>query len=407
MSRSPFGRTGRVGAFERGLCPRETWPYAARRRRATFAGTRPLRSGRRALFLTAGAFLLAAAPRLARLLAAFLLALDLLAPGFRPALQAPATSEVSIGSGVATLVRPNSPPCGGLVLVHGLSRWGPAHPFFQRMARALARAGFAVLAPDLPHLRAFQMAESDVHVVVEAIKALENTAPGPLGILGFSFGAGPALLAAADPEIRDRVALIGTFGGYWDLAHVIVFITTGWYEEDGQWRRGRQQEYNRWKLLAALTPYIADPEEQRRLQKLVELKLADPDADVNREASRLGGSGRKLLALVENRERERIPALLDSLPQTIKDWVRRLSPANRIGEVRARLLIAHGAQDDSIPYTESVRLAQAAPNPGRLVIFEGLAHGFPSAVSRGFHEAREELRLVGLLDDLLELCRRG
>jgi len=275
------------------------------------------------------------------------------------------------------------------------------------MARALARAGFVVLAPDLPGLRAFQLAESDVRMVVDAVKAMENTVPGRLGILGFSFGAGPALLAAADPVIRDRVALVGSFGGYWDLTHVIVFVTTGWYEEDGQWRRGRQQEYNRWKLLAALTPYVADPEEQRPLRKLVELKLADPGAGVNLEASRLGGAGGKLLALVENRERERIPALLDALPQPIKDWVRRLSPASRISEVRARLLIAHGAQDDSIPYTESVRLARAAPNLDRLVVFEGLAHEFPSAVSRGLYQAGDGLRLVGLLDDLLELCRRG
>ncbi len=361
--------------------------------------------GSRALFLAIGTLLLAGAPRLARLLTAFLLALDLLAPGLRPALRAPAMSEISIGSAVATLVRPNSPPCGGLVLVHGLSRWGPAHPFFQRMTRALARAGFVVLAPDFPRLRAFELTESDVRVVVDAVHALEKTAPGPLGILGFSFGAGPALLAATDPKIRDRVALVGSFGGYWDLTHVIVFITTGWYEEDGQWRRGRQQEYNRWKLLRALTPYVTDPEEQRPLQKLVELKLADPGADVNLEASRLGGSGRKLLALVGNGERERVPALLDALPQTIKDGLRRLSPASRISEVRARLLIAHGAQDESIPSTESIRLARAAPNLGRLVIFEGLAHDFPSAVSRGLHQAREGLRLVGLLDDLLDLCR--
>lgn len=273
----------------------------------------------------------------------------------------------------------------------------------------MARAGFVVLAPDLPRLRAFHLAESDVTVVMEAVKALEDDAPGPLGILGFSFGAGPVLLAAADPRIRDRVALVGSFGGYWDLTHVIVFITTGWYEEDGQWRRGRQEEYNRWKLLAALTPFVAEPEERRQLQRLVERKLANPHADVNQEASGLRGSGRTLLALVENRERERVLLLLDALPLTIRDQVRRLSPASRIGEVRARLLIAHGIADDSIPYTESLRLAQAAPALGRLVIFGGLAHVFPSESGWGWrlHQASDGLRLVRLLDDLLGLCRRG
>lgn len=364
---------------------------------------------RRAVLLAAVALLLAAAPRLARFLAASLLAADLLAPGFRPALQAAAVSEIRIGSGVGNLYRPEGPSCGGLVLVHGLSRYGQAHPFFQRMGRALARAGFVVLAPDFPRLRAFHVAESDVTVVVHAVKMLAPATPGRLGILGFSFGAGPALLAAADPATHDRVALVGSFGGYWDLTDVIVFITTGWYQEDGQWRRGQQEEYNRWKLLAALTPYVAESGERRRLQRLVELKLANPGAGVNQGAFRLRGEGRRLLALVENRELERVPALVDALPPTIRDRFRRLSPASRISEVQARLLIAHGAADSSIPYTESVRLAQAAPALGRLVIFEGLAHVFPSEAGWRWRlqQARDGQRLIKLLDDLLELCRRA
>lgn len=362
---------------------------------------------RRVLPLAAVALLLAGAPRLARLLTAYLVALDLLVPGFRPALQATAVSEVSVGSQVATLYRPEGPACGGLVLVHGLSRYGQAHPFFRRMGHAFARTGFAVLAPDLPNLRAFQFGESDVAVVVSAVKALETTTRGPLGILGFSFGAGPALLAAADPEIRERVGLVGSFGGYWDLTRVITFITTGWYEADGQWRHSQQQEYNRWKLLAALTPYVAERGERQRLQQLVELKLSNPHADVSREATRLTGEGRRLLGLVENRERERVPMLMAALPPTVRDQIHRLSPASRIGEVRARLLIAHGSADDSIPYTESVRLAQATPALGRLVIFDGLPHVFPAEARWGqrLEQAWDGQRLVRLADDLLGFCR--
>lgn len=350
----------------------------------------------------------AGGPRLARLLGALLLTLDLLAPGARPALRTTTTvAAARVGSGVGTLYRPEGPSCGGLVLVHGLSRYGQAHPFFQGMGRALARAGFVVLAPDFPSLRAFRLTESDVALAVEAVRRLERETRGRLGILGFSFGAGPALLAAAEPALRGRVALVGSFGGYWDLSHVIVFITTGWYEEDGQWRRADPEEYNRWKLLAALAPYVTAREERRRLDRLVELKLADPGADVSREASRLGGDGRLLLALVENRELEQVAGLMAALPPTIKGRFHRLSPASRIGEVQARLLVAHGAADNSIPYTESVRLARSAPVLGRLVLFGGLAHAFPweSGWVRRLGQLGDGWRLVGLLDDLLELCR--
>ncbi len=364
---------------------------------------------RRGLLVVFLAFLLAAAPRIARFAGAYFLALDLLAPGLRPALQSIRFSEISVGGGAAELYRPAGPSCGGLVSVHGLSRPGRSHPFFQRLGRALAREGFVVLAPDLPRLRAFQLAESDVGAVVEAVKTVAGLTPGPIGILGFSFGAGPGLLAAADPRVRDRVALVGSFGGYWDLREVMVFITTGWYEEDGEWRLARQQEYNRWKLLAAMTPLVTDGEERRRLARIVERKLADPGSDVAEEASRLRGEGRAVLALVENRERDRVPALMAELPVSVRSELRRLSPVSVIGQVSARLLVAHGAGDDSIPYVQSIRLARAAPVLGRLVIFEGLGHALPSEVgwSERFRLALDGQRLVSLLDDLLELCQRG
>lgn len=352
--------------------------------------------------------LLAGAPRLGRLGSASLLAIDLLLPGARPTLLSVRVESVQVAAPAAQVYRPAGPSCGGLVLVHGLSRHGQAHPFFERLGRALARAGFMVTAPDLPHLRAFQLADSDVTRVVQEVKALARLTRGPLGILGFSFGAGPALLAALDAEVRDRLALVGSFGGYWDLRDVIVFSTTGWFEEDGRWRRARQEEYNRWKLLAAMTPYLPDGEGRRRLTRIVDLKLANPRAEVGEEAAGLGGDGRALLALVENSERDRAPALIDSLPPAVKERLRRFSPATWIGGVRARLLIAHGSADDSIPYTESLRLAREAPVLGRVVIFGGLAHVFPEASGWPSLLGRvgDGQRLIALLDDLLGVCRR-
>ncbi len=75
------------------------------------------------------------------------------------------------------------------------------------------------------------------------------------GIAGFSFGAGPALLAAADvPGLR----VVGSFGGYADLTHVIAYVTTGAHDFDGRRYVQRQEEYNRWKLLALLVGFVQD-----------------------------------------------------------------------------------------------------------------------------------------------------
>jgi pimeloyl-ACP methyl ester carboxylesterase len=363
---------------------------------------------RRGLALALAVVILLAAPRIGRLAGAHLLALDLLIPGRVPTLNDAARSGIASDGATADLYRRSGPLRGSLVLVHGLSREGKDHPAFQRVAQSLARAGFLVLAPDLPDLRAFYVSENSVRAIVRGVQVLETEAVSPLGILGFSFGAGPALLAAADPAIRDRVDLVGSFGGYWDLSNVIAFVTTGWYEENGRWRQASQQPYNRWKLLAALAPYVANPVERADLQQLVKRKLANPEEDVLAELLRLRVEGRQLVALVENRQRDRVADLLASLSPKIRDRIQRLSPSAELSRVRARLLIAHGRDDDSIPYTESVRLARAAPHLGRLVIFEGFAHAFPSEgvwLTR-LRQARDLGRLVLLLDDLLRMRRQ-
>lgn len=360
---------------------------------------------KRGLALALVAIVLLAAPRGSRLASAHLLALDLLIPGWVPTLHSAGREPVAFDGDTADFYRPGGPPRGGLVLVPGLSRQGKDHPAFQRLARSLARAGFLVLAPDFPGLRAFHVAESDVRAIVRGVQLLRAEGGSPTAVLGFSFGAGPTLLAAADPAIRDQIALVGSFGGYWDLTNVIRFITTGWFEEDGEWRQAAPQSYNRWKLLAALVPYVNDPGERARLQRVVDRKLANPDEDVRVELGKLGVEGWRLLALVENRQRDRMADLLASLAPAMRERFQRLSPSTAIGGVKARLLVAHGRDDDSIPYTESVKLARAAPTLGRLVIFDGFAHAFPSEGGwrSRLRQARDVERFVLLLDDLLML----
>ena len=353
--------------------------------------------------LLLAALVLLAAPKIVRLASSHVFALNLLVPGWLPTVHAVTHKEVTFNGATADLYRAGGPPRGGLVLVPGLSRTGKDHPAFRNLATSLAGKGFLVLAPDLPGLRGFHVSEEDVQTIVRAVQTLAAEAPRPIGILGFSFGAGPALLAAADPSIRDRVDLVGSFGGYWDLSNVIAFITTGWHEEDGRWRQRAQQSYNRWKLLAALAPYATDPRERARLQRLVDRRLANPTGDVSAEVGKLGVEGRQLLAIVENRQRDRVADLLAPLNPRIRERLQRLSPSSAITHVRARLVIAHGRADDSIPYTESVRLAQAAPHLSRLVIFDGFTHAFPSEggwLTR-LQQVGDVERLVLLIDDLL------
>ena len=88
-----------------------------------------------------------------------------------------------------------------MLLVHGLSPGGRQHPELVRLARALARRGQLVLVPHFDGLAAFRLSGREVDEVRAALAHLHALSQHPAGIAGFSFGAGPALIAAADGPI--------------------------------------------------------------------------------------------------------------------------------------------------------------------------------------------------------------
>ena len=296
----------------------------------------------------------------------------------------------------ADLYRPASPR-HAIVLVHGLSRTGRRHPELVHLARLLAARGTIALVPHIESLAAFRLDGSEVGAVRSALAHLHGQGHA-VGVAGFSFGAGPALLAAAEfPDVR----LVGSFGGYADLRNVITFITTGVHTFRGERHTLSQEEYNRWKLLALLVGFV-DTRDRVLLQGIVEKKLDDPAADTTALEGRLREPGRGLFSLVLNRREEAVAPLIAALPTRAREALDRLSPLAAMPRLRARLLIAHGAGDTSIPYTESLRLAEAAEGRARVAIFRTFRHTGPGPLWRSLGDGvADGAALVGLADALL------
>ncbi len=348
--------------------------------------------------------LVAIAVVLARLADALVLTLGLAVPAAAPWLEplgAPVTREAfayaAAGGAVeADLYRPRHPR-GALLLVHGLSPAGRRHADLVRLARLLAQRGQAVLVPHFAGLAAFRLSGHEVEEVRAGLRALRALHPS-VGVAGFSFGAGPALLAAVDePAVR----VVGCFGGYAHLRRVIGFVTTGEHACDGRRDVVRQEEYNRWKLLALLVGFVQDDGDRQRLAAVTRARLDDPAADTAALESGLGPEGRAILALVRNRRAEAVEPLLAALPPGAQAALDRLSPAGAVARLGARLLVAHGVDDPSIPFTESLRLAAEAGDRARLAILGGFHHTGPGERWPALGRLGDAVRLLRLGDDLL------
>jgi fermentation-respiration switch protein FrsA (DUF1100 family) len=318
-----------------------------------------------------------------------------------PLLQTAVREEVSIATRsrplVADLYRPPRFRAA-LLLVHGLSRAGRRHPELARLAHLLARHGHLVLVPEFAGLTEFRLSGTEVDEIRDAIRYLK-TLSGAVGVAGFSFGAGPALLAAAD---FSDLWLVASFGGYADLGNVVAYITTGIHSFGGRRYVQRQEEYNRWKLLALLTGSLESERDRNLLGAIAEQRLANPAMDTAELEARLGPEGHAALRLALNRNEHAVTPLLADLPPRSREMLALLSPLAVAQRLRGRLLIVHGAADDSIPFTESLRLAEAAGGRARVTILHTFHHTGPQVFWRSLRDRAEDTwSLLLVADDLL------
>ena len=319
-----------------------------------------------------------------------------------PVLETVSTEEISVATGdrrlVADLYRPPQPRAG-LVLVHGLSRAGRRHPELVRLARLLAGQDTLVLVPQLDGLAAFRLEGREVGDIRAALGALAERHPR-VGVAGFSFGAGPALIAAAG---RPDLTLAGSFGGYADLRAVIRYLTTGVHEHAGRRHVRPPEEYNRWKLLALLVGIVRDPADRERLGGIAERKLADPGADTRTLEAGAGVEARAVLALVTNRREDAVGRLIASLPDDARAALDALSPLAAVPRLAGRLVIAHGSGDTSIPFTESLRLGEAGGDRARVFVLESFDHVKPLPLFSSIaSHARDSVRLIRLARELIQ-----
>ena len=269
---------------------------------------------------------------------------------------------------LADLYQPGAPAQGGIVLVPGLTPKGRDDARLVAFATTLARARFTVLVPELERMRALTVTADDAQPIADAIVHLAAFGAGkPVGIAAVSFGVGPAVLALQDPGTEGRVRFALTIGGYYDLADLITFVTTGAYRDAAGtgWHRRQPKPYGKWIFVLSNAPRVADINDRVLLTEMARRRLEDAAAPVDDLAAGLGTEGQAVYRLLTNTDPERVPALLVELPPAMTVEIDRLDLGQRnLGRLNVDFVIVHDRDDRIVPETHALALAAALP-PGR------------------------------------------
>jgi dienelactone hydrolase len=257
-----------------------------------------------------------------------------------------------------------------LIVIPGLHPNGIFDPRFVGFANTCAEAGFQVIAPDIEDYRHFRLSESTFDkalAVMEELPAVLDLRNRRVGVLGISYGSGPAFLIAA----KHKIDFVVSIGGYYSLEHAIEFSFSGVH---GNAKRPPDE----WGRLIFALNHIDDLVDEKDSPAFVEalqlrLQLKEPDEIT------LSSQAEELLSgILKGLSPQQVDRFRTVARKREKE-VRALSPELLLTKIdrETRLYLIHGVSDDSIPFEESLELRDTAKSAGfrtHCLITTGLTH---------------------------------
>ncbi len=328
-----------------------------------------------------------------------------------------------------TFVVPAGSPIGrGWVVLHGITRPGPRHPELLRFVRSLAGTGGRVLVPEIRDWTELRMApERAQRILYGAIRWLHSepgSAPGGVMVVGFSFGAPQALMAASDPELAPRLRGVVGWGGYADLHRTFRFGFTGKHDWESERYRERPDPYARWVVGIngiPLSPTLRQHHDVvQALYRLAaaagegRLRAGHPESDPTMAELRneLSPADRDLFDLfAPSSDREPDPEAAEALVEELVPCIRRelplVDPLPQLRPIQTPVRLLHPRSDLLIPFTETLRLGAAlrplAPDL-RVAITGLLGHSGQRSAIPVSVRAREGLRFLVALRDIFAVA---
>ena len=241
---------------------------------------------------------------------------------------------------------------GAIVLLLGIGDL-PRSDLAVRFAEGLARLGVVVMLPMQSGLLEQHLTFDEVdglRASLDMLVSQPDVDPERVGYVGLSAAGGLSIVAAAQPDLQDRVRFVNSFGSYFDATRLLLDVSSRSIEVAG-----------------VVRPWQP---EQRTLD-VVEMALLE------------GATTEEDLALVreliEGTTRERAQELIDQLPPAMRQSLDEISPSTYLQHSRTRLYVMHDVGDTFIPFTESRHLVAAAPRGTvqRYTEFSIFAHVIP------------------------------
>ena len=251
--------------------------------------------------------------------------------------------------------RPRGP---GVVVAHGVHYRGIDERRLVPFARALAREGLVVLTPELAELADYRITASGIGVMTQAVRYLmtrrDHVSDERVGLLGFSFAGGLALVAAALPELHGKLSFVTSVGGHQDLARVLHFLIHDQIATPRGLEHQKAHEYGLVVLVYQRIEAFVPAPDVPVLRAAFKAWLEEDRSGARTFASqRTTAAGERLWSLLEAGTLNTLGPELDRMLASEQRELAALSPSGHLRAIDAPVYLLHGAHDSVIPPSET------------------------------------------------------
>lgn len=327
-----------------------------------------------------------------------------------------------------THCRPNysRSPLPSWVVLHGVTRPGRHHPMLVRFVRSLAGTGSNVIIPEIPEWRELLLAPDEaartIRAAVLQVGSMKEALPDRVGIMGFSLGVPQVLLAATDRALNPHLSGIAGFGGYGDLDRTMRFLFRGDHEWDGKDYHLDPDPYGRWIVVGNYLTMIPGFQEAGDVAgALLTLAKKAGDLQVGAWESCYDEVKKQLQSKVHPARRELFRAfappsgeyppddISNEMAPALAEAARMATPNSQplsfLDRISVPVRLVHGRGDRLIPFSESLRLAEAFPagTDVRVYLTGLFSHSQVDNSPGAGGGPEEQLNFLRMLSDLLSL----
>lgn len=256
--------------------------------------------------------------------------------------------------------------------------------------KGLAKLGFTVMVPLWPNRPIGIIHDTDPQDLADSINWFSNQEfieNSPLGLVAVSYGAGTALIAAADDEIKKKIKYMVLISGYVDLLSTTETVVTGQFSYGKIKGVVEPDPYARYILFYNVGRWCTDKCDQEIFNEIGEMILHKDDINekIKHLEDKLSPEGKIIFSWVTATDPKDFREKFKKLPARIKKHYDALTPKLKsVFSIKSPLLIMHSTNDRLIPHTESIKLFDHIKNRNKkssLVLVSAFDHTIPAQVN--------------------------